>query len=86
MAVQRGTVRQHGLATNSMRRILAATLAMLVCFTLLPGAGLAAPGAQSNEVPTSTVSLGGGSYSVVASVFADLPNKDKEHPGLASLF
>jgi uncharacterized protein YraI len=44
---------------------------MLVCFTLLPGAGLAAPGAQSNELPTSTVSLGGGSYSVVASVFAE---------------
>jgi len=71
MAVQRGTVRQHGLATNSMRRLLAATLAMLVCFTLLPGAGLAAPGEQSKDIPTSTVNLGGGSYSVVASVFAE---------------
>ena len=71
MAVQRGTVRQHGLATNSMRRLIAATLAMLVCFTLLPGAGLAAPGEQSKDIPTSTVNLGGGSYSVVASVFAE---------------
>ncbi len=71
MAVRKGTVRQHGLALQSMSRITAATLAMLVCITMLPGAGLAAPEAEHASTSTSEVNLGGGSYSVVASIFAE---------------
>ena len=65
-------VRQHGLANKPVSRIVVAALAMLVCIAV-PTAGpvFAAPASNSNDIPVAEVNLGGGSYRVTASVFAE---------------
>lgn len=72
MVVRTRQVRQHGLAKNSMCRTLAAALAMLVCIAVpTAGSALAAPAPNSFDVPSAEVNLGGGTYRVTASVFAE---------------
>ncbi len=65
-------VRQHGLANKPLSRIVIAALAMLVCIAV-PTAGpvFAAPASTTNDAPVAEVNLGGGSYRVTASVFAE---------------
>lgn len=72
MVVRTRQVRQHGLAKNSMCRTLAAALAMLVCFAV-PAAGsvYAAPASSESIAPSAETNLGGGTYHVTASVFAE---------------
>ncbi len=65
-------VRQHGLANTSLGRTLVAALAMLVCIAVpTAGPASAAPASNSTELPVAEVNLGGGSYRVTASVFAE---------------
>lgn len=72
MVVRTRQVRQHGLANKSMCRNLAAALAMLVCIAVpTAGSASAAPASSESNVPVAEVSLGGGSYRVTASVFAE---------------
>jgi uncharacterized protein YgiM (DUF1202 family) len=72
MVVRTRQVRQHGLAKKSMGRALAAALAMLVCIAVpTAGSALAAPAPNSSDVPIAEVALGGGTYRVTASVFAE---------------
>ena len=72
MVVRTRQVRQHGLAKTRMCRTLAAALAMLVCIAVpTAGSALAAPAPNSSTVPVAEVNLGGGTYRVTASVFAE---------------
>jgi uncharacterized protein YraI len=60
------------LAIKSMCRFLAAALAMLVCIAVPTGTGLAAPtGPTLPQLTSRNANLGGGAYSVVATVFAE---------------
>jgi uncharacterized protein YgiM (DUF1202 family) len=55
-----------------MCRILAAALAMLVCIAVpAASSALAAPASSQPNAPVAGVSLGGGTYRVTASVFAE---------------
>ena len=60
------------MANTPLGRTLIAALAMLVCIAV-PTAGpvSAAPASNSTEPPVADVNLGGGSYRVTASVFAE---------------
>ncbi len=72
MVVRTRQVRQHGLANKSMCRTLAAALAMLVCIAVpTAGSATAAPASSESNVPVAEANLGGGSYRVTASVFAE---------------
>lgn len=71
MAVRRGMKRQHGVPVSGTRRLQTTILAVFVSLTMLPGVGLAAPAEQTSQQSSSAVSLGNGSYQVVASVFAE---------------
>ena len=55
-----------------MCRTLIAALAMLVCIAVpTAGSAFAAPATTESNVPAAEVNLGGGSYRVTASVFAE---------------
>ena len=69
--MQDGTARRHGLAINPRRCLQASLVAMLACLLLLPGSGLAAPGTTEPALSNGAVNLGGGTYRVTASVFAE---------------
>ena len=72
MAVRTRQVRRYGLANKSMCRALAAALAMLVCIAVpTAGSALAAPAQIESSIPAADIDLGGGSYRVTASVFAE---------------
>ncbi len=72
MVVRTRQVRQHGLANKSTCRTLAAALAMLVCIAVpTAGSALAAPASSESNNARSEVNLGGGTYRVTASVFAE---------------
>jgi uncharacterized protein YraI len=71
MAVRNGTVSRAGLASSGLRRLLAAALAIGIFFPTLLDSSLAAPSAPAIETPSSTANIGGGRYSVVASIFAE---------------
>ena len=71
MAVRRDPARQHVRLSINPRRLVPALAVLTLCLAMLPGSGFAAPGQQQTELDVSSVSLGGGAYQVVASVFAE---------------
>ena len=71
MVVRSRPVRQHGLAMNWTSRLVAA-LAMLVCIAVpTAGTASAAPASTQPHLLTAEENLGGGTYRVTASVFAE---------------
>src|SRR5680860_1314905 len=71
MAVLDGTVRQHVLATMVLQRTRAVLIGVLISLVVSGGAGLAAPQVPVDDSPTGYLNLGGGTYRVTASVFAE---------------
>jgi uncharacterized protein YraI len=68
--VQNGTARQR--PAGIVRRLQATGIVIALVAIVAPsGAGLAAPGAPSTDLPERAVALGGGSYRVTAAVFAE---------------
>jgi uncharacterized protein YraI len=71
MAVLDGKVRAHASTNNRFCRLQAVTIALVVALITPAGAVLAAPQAPGHETNTAAISLGGGTYRVTASVFAE---------------
>ena len=72
MALQKGILRRYQSIRRISRRLQAALILITITILVAPaGAGLAAPQSPPPQVPERAVALGGGSYRVTASVFAE---------------